>query len=84
MPDQAVEETLARVLTYLRLAGITVTPEMARRALRMVDSALEDGDQHLLSRVMDRLPDNFPLPEETLPPLAPPVHHASVHYEDSI
>lgn len=84
MPYQEVEETLARALTYLRLSGITVTPEVARRALHLVDSALEDGDQQLLARVMERLPDTFPPPDETLPPQTPPLHHASVHYADSL
>ncbi|HEX5677117.1 MAG TPA: hypothetical protein VFX91_04010 [Alcanivorax sp.] len=84
MPYHEVEVTLARVLTYLRLSGITVTPEVARQALGLVDSALEEGDQRLLVRVMERLPDTFPLPEEALPPQSPPVHHASVHYADSL
>lgn len=79
-----VEETLSRALTYLRLAGVTVTPEVARRVLRLVDSALEDGEQRLLARVMERLPDTFSLPEEDLPPQTPPLHHASVHYADSL
>ena len=35
MPYHEVEETLARALTYLRLSGIRVTPEVARRALRL-------------------------------------------------
>ena len=34
--------------------------------------------------VMERLPDTFPLPEEALPPQTPPLHHASVHYADSL
>ncbi|HAI90473.1 hypothetical protein [Alloalcanivorax venustensis] len=84
MPYHEVEETLARALTYLRLSGIRVTPEVARRALRLVDSALEEGEQRLLARVMERLPDTFPLPEEALPPQTPPLHHASVHYADSL
>tara|TARA_R110000851_G_scaffold308091_1_gene466870 strand:- start:2806 stop:3063 length:258 start_codon:yes stop_codon:yes gene_type:complete len=85
MPYQQVEETLARALTYLRLSGITVTPEVARGALHLVDSALEKGgEQRLLARVMERLPDTFPLPEEVLPPQTPPLHHASVHYADSL
>ena len=61
-----------------------MTPEVARRALRLVDSALEEGEQRLLARVMERLPDTFPLPEEALPPQTPPLHHASVHYADSL
>jgi hypothetical protein len=52
MPYHEVEETLARALTYLRLSGITVTPEVARRALRLVDSALEEGEQRLLAQLL--------------------------------
>jgi len=84
MPYREVEETLSRVLTYLRLSGIAVTPEMARRALRLVDSVLQDGEQRLLARVMERLPETFAAPEEALPPQTPPLHHASVHYADSL
>ncbi len=84
MPYRAVEETLTRVLTYLRLAGVAVTPDVARRALRLVDDALEEGDQQLLARVMERLPATFPLPEDALPPQTPLVHHASVRYADSL
>jgi hypothetical protein len=84
MPYHEVEQTLARALTYLRLSGITVTPEVARGALHLVDSALEQGEQRLLARVMERLPAAFPLPEEVLPPQTPPLHHVSVHYADSL
>ena len=84
MPYHEVEQTLARALTYLRLSGITVTPEVARGALHLVDSALEQGEQRLLARVMERLPAAFPLPDEVLPPQTPPLHHVSVHYADSL
>ena len=84
MPYHEVEQTLARALTYLRLSGITVTPEVARGALHLVYSALEQGEQRLLARVMERLPAAFPLPDEVLPPQTPPLHHVSVHYADSL
>lgn len=84
MPYQEVEATLARALTYLRLSGIIVTPEVARRALQLVDSVLREGDQALLARVMERLPDTFAAPPQALPPQTPPLHHASVHYADSL
>lgn len=84
MPYQEVEETLARALIYLRLSGVAVTPEIARRALQLIDSALQDGEQRLLARVMERLPATFPLPEEALPPQTPPLNHTSIHYADSL
>ena len=81
MSHTTAEEALGRLLAYLRGSGLSITPEMTREALRLIAVALDEEQQDtLLENVIQRLPGAFDLPRETLPELAPPVHHGSVHY----
>tara|TARA_B100001057_G_scaffold469685_1_gene530256 strand:+ start:2894 stop:3097 length:204 start_codon:yes stop_codon:yes gene_type:complete len=63
---------------------------MSRKLLKMLDDALAEtvgegvaddfSEAQLLSRAMDRLPDYFPLVEETIPAPAPPLLRGSIGY----
>lgn len=81
MPYTLVEDALGRVLAYLRGSGLTVTPASTRKALRLIEQALDEDQQaNLVATVMRRLPDHFDLPAAEIPKIAPPVHHGSLHY----
>ena len=62
MSDNLVEDALGRALAYLRLAGLDADPALTRRALRLVDEMLEQGEDGLVERVMTALPERFPVP----------------------
>jgi hypothetical protein len=77
------EHALARVLGYLRLCQVPLTPEVMREALGLVQDALAEdaAPESLLVRVMDRLPAHFPLPDMPVPPLCPALERSSIHYD---
>lgn len=80
MTDNIVEDALGRALTYLRLSGINVDTGTTRAALRLVDEALEEGEEGLLERLMTALPERFGLEQVSVPSAAPPIHHGGIHY----
>lgn len=79
-----VEESLRRVLAYLRGAGLEVDPPLAMAALRLIEQVLSEHPNALLETVMARLPEHFTLPQPALPPSAPPVHHGSLHHAERL
>ncbi|WP_143520379.1 hypothetical protein [Halopseudomonas pelagia] len=71
---------LQRVLDYLRLAGVELTPEVEQRALLLVSAALEHAPEDLLAECMRRLPEVFLLPGYKSLLQAPEIHRGSLGY----
>ena len=90
MTAQTLQRVVARLSTYLTESGVTMNLSMSRKLLKMLDDALAEtvgegvaddfSEAQLLSRAMDRLPDYFPLVEETIPAPAPPLLRGSIGY----
>lgn len=90
MTAQTLQRVVVRVSTYLTESGVTMNRSMSRQLLKMLDDALaetvEEGEADdfseakLLSRAMDRLPDYFPVVEETIPAPVPPLLRGSIGY----
>lgn len=75
------QQALDRVIAYLRGYGVELTPRVCRQALRVVDAAMEDGgDDDLMGRVIDRVPEFFELPELQTPLQRPPLTRGSIGY----
>lgn len=71
---------LQRVLDYLRLAGVELTPEVEQRALLLVSAALENAPEDLLAECMRRLPEVFELPGYKPMLQTPEIHRGSLVY----
>lgn len=71
---------LQRILDYLHLAGLHITPEVERRALQLVLAGMDSAPQDLLAESMRRLPDCFELPQFDALPQAPVIHRGSLGY----
>ncbi|MBL7249719.1 hypothetical protein ACLD02_10070 [Alloalcanivorax sp. C16-2] len=80
MSDNLIEDALGRALAYLRLAGLDADPALTRRALRLVDEMLEQGEDGLVERVMSALPERFAVPEPPEPLGTPPIHRGAIGY----
>jgi hypothetical protein len=78
------EQVLGRVLAYLSGTGMPLSRELSVVALKLVEEALErEETQDVYAYIMDRLPQQFALPQLQLPPLAPPVNRGSIGYGDA-
>lgn len=71
---------LQRILDYLRLAGVELTPEVEQRALLLVSAALQRAPEDLLAECMRRLPEVFELPGYKPILQAPEIHRGSLVY----
>ena len=90
MTAQTLQRVVARLSTYLTESGVTMNRSMSRKLLKMLDDALAEtvgegvaddfSEAQFLSRAMDRLPDHFPLGEETIPAPAPPLLRGSIGF----
>lgn len=74
------ELLLARIIAYLEGLDMVVTPSLSIRALELVEAALAQSEVDPFVFLMQQLPEQFALPQLTLPPLAPPVHRGSIGY----
>ncbi len=74
------ELLLARIMAYLEGLDMVITPRLSVRALELVETALAQTDVDPFVFLMAQLPEQFALPQLTLPPLAPPVHRGSIGY----
>ena len=80
MSDNLIEDALGRALAYLRLAGLDTDPALTRRALRLVDEMLEQGEDGLVERVVSALPERFQVPGVPEPRVAPPLNRGAIGY----
>lgn len=80
MPTPQSQLALQRVLDYLRLAGLSLTPTVEQQALQLVSAAMESASEDLLADCMRRLPDFFELPRYDAPHQAPVIHRGSLGY----
>ncbi|OAN92157.1 hypothetical protein A8B84_16560 [Marinobacter sp. EhC06] len=90
MTAQTLQRVVVRLSTYLTESGVTMNRSMSRKLLKMLDDALAEtggegetddfSEAQLLARAMDRLPDYFPVVEETIPAPAPPLLRGSIGY----
>lgn len=81
MSDIQCQQALDRVLTYLQDDGQALTPGTCRKALRLVDEAIEqDPGPNLPARCMDRLPEYFNPADPEIPLPNPPLDRGHVRY----
>lgn len=80
MAKAVCQQALDRVMTYLHGYGVELTPAVCRKALRIVDDAMEQGNEDLMGRVIDRVPEHFDLPELRAPQQRPPLKRGSIGY----
>lgn len=74
------ELTLGRVLDYLTHCGVEPTPTVVHRALRIIEDALQHGEENLLPRVFSNLSKHIDLPEAPVPYPVPPINRRSMGY----
>lgn len=74
------ELTLGRVLDYLERCGVELTPSTLRSVLKVIETALAQGEDSLLARALDDLPKHIELP--AAPPHAsmPPLRREHIGY----
>ncbi|WP_166267750.1 hypothetical protein [Marinobacter caseinilyticus] len=80
MARSMCQQTLDRVIAYLRGYGIEPSNYACRRALKVVDAALADGSEGAMARVIDRVPEFFELPEPHVPRQRPELKRGSIGY----
>ncbi len=80
MAKALCQQALDRVIAYLRGYGVELTPMVCRQALRVVDAAMEEGENGLMERVIDRVPEFFNLPELRAPLQRPALKRGSIGY----
>lgn len=71
---------LDRVMAYLQEYGVEPGNDVCRRALKVVDAALEPGSDGAMERVIDLLPLYFDLSEPRVPVQRPAMHRGSIGY----
>lgn len=76
------EQALHRVMRYLEMADISITPHVEKQVLALITQALESHPDNLLPECMRRLPRFFDLPKHPAPCQAPPIHRGSLGYGD--
>ncbi len=76
----AAEVALGRVLGYLRMSGMKVTPAVQRQALAVVMEALEKGDTEPFGACMALARERFHLGLEVAVAPAPPIRRGSIGY----
>lgn len=80
-PDLACQQALQWMLTYLADEGVALTVDTCRHALRLVETALAEGDvQDLPARCIRRIPECFERPLETIPDANPPLNRGHIGY----
>ncbi|MEX2474893.1 hypothetical protein [Marinobacter sp.] len=82
MSDKLCQQALDRVLVYLGDDGVELTTDACRRALRLVDTAMEKGaGPDLPARCISCIPDNFERPTEAFPDATPPLKRGRIGYD---
>lgn len=76
------EQALHRIMRYLEMSDVNITPPVEKRALALITEALECHPDDPLPNCMSRLSTCFDLPMDDSPCQAPPVHRGSLGYGD--
>lgn len=76
------EQALHRIISYLDMAGIVITPLIEKRALALITESLDTHSDDLLRVCMARVPAFFELPERPLLCKTPSIHRGSLGYGD--
>lgn len=76
----AAEVALSRVLGYLRMSGMKITPAVQRQALALVMEALENGDTEPFGACMALARERFHLGLEVAVAPAPSILRGSIGY----
>lgn len=74
------EQVVKRAFQYLDLAGYEMDAKAARAVLQIVDAELEQGEDALLPRVLDRLAQRTDPTPDGIPRAAPPLCRGSVNH----
>lgn len=81
MQEAVCQQALGRVLLYIHDSGLPLTPENCRKALHLVDAALEAGGRpEILAAAIDLVPRYFELPLIAFPVQRPPLNRGSIGY----
>ena len=72
------EDVVKRAFQYLNLSDFELGSGAAREVLQIIDAELGQGEDALLSRVLDRLEQRFSPNLENIERSAPPVCRASI------
>lgn len=74
------EVALSRVLGYLRMSGMKITPAVERQALAVVMEALDQGPDEPFGASMALARERFHLGFEVAVAPAPPIRRGSIGY----
>lgn len=74
------ELAMGRVLDYLVQCNVEVTPAIMRSVLQTIECALAQGEEGLLQRVLDELPDHIVSAPGPVPAAMPPIHRSHIGY----
>lgn len=74
------EIALARVLAYLQWTGVEVDTCVERKALRIVEEALDADVPDFFQACMEMVRERFELSPATVPTPAPPICRGSIGY----
>lgn len=80
MAKALCQQALDRVMAYLRGYQIEPTNEVCRQALQLVDVALAEGEDDVMQRAVDKIPQFFELPEPYIPVQRPTLKRGSIGY----
>lgn len=80
MAKALCQQALDRVMAYLQGYQIESTNEVCRQALQLVDAALAEGEDGVMERAVDKIPDYFELPEPYIPVQRPTLKRGSIGY----
>lgn len=80
MSKAICQQALDRVMAYLRGYGIVPDNHICRTALDVVDAALAEGNEGVMERALDKIPEFFDLPEPYLHAERPPLKRGSIGY----
>lgn len=84
MAKAMCQQALDRVIAYLRGYGVEPTHDVCRKALRLIDSAMDEGGEQLIARAIDRIPEYFELPDLEVPPQRPDLMRSSIGYHRDV
>lgn len=76
------EVALSRAHAYLGLCGVPLSREVTLEVLALVRELLEQEEDgaRVLACLQESLRTRFPLPDQAVPPVCPPLHRGSIDY----
>ena len=82
MQPLSAEVALTRVIAYLELSGLNVTPSVERQVLAVVLEALETDESATLDTCVSLARQRFDLRSVAMPVIAPVICRGSIGYGD--